>query len=273
MPLVQLNHITLFYAEKGKGETVLFLNGLSGDHAYWMGQLRAFGRHYRCLAVDNHDVGRSGAAAGPYTIRDMAGDMAELFDHLQLPPAHVVGLSMGGLIAQELALARPAAVRSLVLLGTLGRSDPWFRATLEAFGLIRRQVADTAGFFEAILPWWVSYRFLDQPERVAWLRWLLHQNPHGQSLDGFQRQIEAIMQHDALDRLHLIRCPVLVLVGEDDSVAPPRYARQIQEHIPHAQLAILPGVGHAPPIEDAEHFNGWLAKFLAGQTPAQRQPA
>jgi pimeloyl-ACP methyl ester carboxylesterase len=268
MPFVALNHTRLFYAEKGEGEAVLFLNGLSGDHAYWRGQLRAFGRRHRCLAIDNRDVGQSAAAAWRYTTADLAADVGELLDHLHIPAAHVVGLSMGGMIAQELALARPAAVRSLVLVGTLGRADAWFRATLEAFALIRRQVADTAGFFEAILPWWVSHRFLDQPERVAWLRWLLRQNPHGQSLDGFLRQIQAICGHDALDRLPLIRCPVLLVVGEDDSVAPPRYTRQMHEQMAHAQVAVLPGVGHAPPIEDPEHFNGWLTRFLAGQRPA-----
>src|SRR5262249_47569609 len=148
-------------------------------------------------------------------------DVAALLDHLKLPAAHVVGLSMGGMVAQELAISWPEMVRTLVLVGTLGRADDWFRATLAAFRLIRRQVTDTAGFFEAILPWWVSYRFLEQAERVAWLTWLLRQNPYSQRLDGFERQIQAIGQHDALDRLHLLRCPVLLLVGEDDTVAPP----------------------------------------------------
>jgi 3-oxoadipate enol-lactonase len=264
VPTAQLSQAKLFYAEKGAGEPVLFLNGLSGDHGYWMGQLRAFGRRYRCLAVDNRDVGQSGDAAGPYTIADLAADVAELLDQLDVPAAHVVGLSMGGMIAQELALARPDRVKSLALVATLGRSDDWFRATLEAFGLIRRQVADTAAFFEAILPWWVSHRFFAAPERIAWLRWLLRQNPHSQKLEGFLRQLRAIGQHDALEQLEQIRCPVLLLVGEDDSVAPPRYARQIHEHIPHARFALLPEVGHAPPIEDPDPFNRRLADFLAG---------
>ena len=264
MPTVELSRVRLFYAEKGAGDPVVFLNGLSGDHGYWMGQLRAFARRYRCLAVDNRDVGQSSYATEAYTIRDMAGDVMELLAHLRVPPVHLVGLSMGGMIAQELALARPDLVRSLALVSTLARADDWFRGTLEAFGLIRRQVPNTASFFEAILPWWVSYRFFDAPERAAWLRWLLHQNPFDQRLDGFLRQLQAIARHDAFERLPSLACPVLLLVGEDDSVAPPRYTRQLHDRIPHGRVLILPEVGHAPPIENPGQFNASLAEFLAG---------
>jgi pimeloyl-ACP methyl ester carboxylesterase len=263
MPTASLSQATLFYAEKGQGDPLVFLNGLSGDHGYWMGQLRTFARSYHCLAVDNRDVGRSSYAAAPYTIRDMAGDMAELLDRLTVPPAHVLGLSMGGMIAQELALARPERVRSLILVSTLGRSDDWFRGTLTAFGLIRRQVPDTASFFEGILPWWVSYRFFEQPERITWLRWLLHQNPHDQRREGFLRQLEAIGGHDALNRLPGIGCPVLLLAGADDSVAPPRYSQQLQGTIPHAKLTIVPCVGHAPPLDNPDLFIATVADFLS----------
>ncbi len=273
MPTCPLPHATLFYAERGQGEALVFLNGLSGDHLYWAGQLRAFGRQYRCLAVDNRDVGQSSAAPGPYTVRDLAGDVASLLEQARVPSAHVVGLSLGGMIAQELALARPDLVRSLLLVNTLARSDDWFRGTLTAFGLIRRQVADTAAFFDAILPWWVSHRFLEDPDRTAWLRWVLHQNPHPQPLDAFLRQLDAILGHDALDRLPQIACPVLILGGEDDGVCPPRYSRQLQECILHAELALLPGVGHAAPIEDPARFNGRIAQFLASQQPPLRRHA
>lgn len=266
MPLCRLTHAELCYDEKGQGEPLLFLNGLSGDRLYWRGQLRAFGRAFRCLAVDNRDVGQSSYAAGPYTVGELAADIIELMDRLALPPAHVVGLSMGGAIAQELALAAPARVKSLVLVDTLARADEWFRGTLRAFELIRRQAGDTAGFFEGILPWWVSHRFFDDSDRASWLRALLRQNPHPQQLDGFLRQLDALGRHDATDRLGGLTCPVLVLAGEDDCVAPLRYSRQLQALIPQAQLTVLRGVGHAPPIEDPGRFNDRLAEFLAAQT-------
>jgi pimeloyl-ACP methyl ester carboxylesterase len=268
MPVCQLSEVALFYVDKGQGEPLVFLNGLSGDHLYWMGQLRAFGKKYHCLALDNRDVGRTAAPARAYTTADLAADVAGLLGRLDLPPAHVVGLSMGGMIAQELALAAPVRVRSLVLVNTLARADAWFRGTLGAFERIRRQVDDTPAFFDAILPWWVGWRYFEEPERVSWLRWLLRQTPHPQPLDGFLRQLEATASHDALERVHRIACPVLVVAGEDDTVCPPRYAAQLKERLPQAQSVVVSGVGHALPFEDPARFTAVVREFLAGQAGA-----
>jgi pimeloyl-ACP methyl ester carboxylesterase len=243
---------------------VVFLNGLSGDHLYWAGQMRAFGKHFRCIGVDNRDAGQTTTPPIGYTIKTLAGDVLGLLDHLGLEAAHVVGLSMGGMIAQELALAAPERVRSLVLAGTLARCDAWFLSTLRAFELIRHQVPDTPSFFEAVLSWWVSWRFLEQGERVTWLRWLLRQNPFPQTLAGFLRQLEATRSHDALERLPQIRCPVLVLVGEDDGIAPVRYSQQLHDKLSGSQLVVLPGIGHAPPLEDPGEFNRRVLAFLVG---------
>ena len=252
----------LHYADIGQGDPVIFLNGLAGDHLYWMGQVRAFSSRYRCLAIDNRDSGRSFYASKPYSLGELADDVFGLLQSLQLPPAHVVGLSLGGMIAQELALRYPDRVRSLFLADTLGRTDDWFFATLQAFGLIRRQVADTPAFFQALLPWLVSHRFFEHPGRAEWLSALFRQNPHPQRIEGFFRQLEAVRGLDTLDRLGSLHCPVWVLAGEDDMIAPPRYARQLAEHVPQARLVLLPGVGHAPPIEDSRSFNRVLGEFL-----------
>jgi pimeloyl-ACP methyl ester carboxylesterase len=264
--------VDLFYAEKGQGEPLVFLNGLSGDHLYWMGQLRAFGKHFHCLAPDNRDVGRSRGPAAPYTPADMAADVAGLLTKLGLPPAHVLGLSLGGMVAQELALAVPQRVKSLVLVDTLARADEWFRGTLAAFEQIRRGVPDTASFFEVILPWWVGWRFFEQSERVTWLRWLLRQTPYPQPLDGFLRQLDATRRHDALNRLGRITCPTLVLVGADDLICPPRYSEQLCDAIPGAKLVVVPGVGHGLPFEDPGRFTAVVAEFLGcPKVPARRR--
>ncbi|MBY0525107.1 MAG: alpha/beta fold hydrolase [Gemmataceae bacterium] len=255
-------NLALHYLDTGSGEPVVFLNGLAGDHLYWMSQVRAFSPRFRCLALDNRDAGQSGYVAAPYTIAELAADVAWLLESLHVPAAHVVGLSLGGMIAQELALRHPDRVRSLILIATQARSDAWFMSTLDAFALIRRQVADTPAFFAALLPWLVSHRFFEVPERPDWLRALLRQNPHPQRIDGFFRQLEAIRGHDTIERLGNVHCPVQVVVGEDDMIAPPRYARQLAEHLPQAKLTILSNVGHAPPIEDGRNFNRLLREFL-----------
>jgi pimeloyl-ACP methyl ester carboxylesterase len=260
---VRCNGLELHYADVGQGEPVVFLNGLAGDHLYWSGQVRAFAGRFRCLALDNRDAGQSDYAPAAYSIADLADDVAALLTALDLPPAYVVGLSLGGMIAQELALRHPRRVRGLCLAGTLARADDWFRATLATYGHIRRQVADTPAFFEALLPWLVSHRFFEAATKVEWLRAILRQSPYPQRIDGFFRQFDAIRGHDTLARLSGIHCPALVAVGEDDMIIPPRYARQLADRLPQARLAVLPEIGHAPPIEDPRTFNRLLGEFLA----------
>ena len=133
--------------EDGAGPPLLFLNGLAGDHLYWMGQIRAFADQFRCLALDNRDAGQSSYATQSYTIAELANDVAEVLQALDLPPAHVVGLSLGGMIAQELALRHPERVQSLFLVGTVAQVDDWYTSMLNAFLQIRRQVADSRAFF------------------------------------------------------------------------------------------------------------------------------
>jgi pimeloyl-ACP methyl ester carboxylesterase len=263
MPTIDCDGLTLHYADTGTGEPVVFLNGLGGDSLYWMGQLRACGRHdYRCLALDNRDSGRSAASAGAYTLGDLADDVATLLRALEVPPAHMVGHSLGGMIAQEMALRHPERVRSLLLVCTLARSDAWFLGQLDLLAALRRQATNTSAFFETLLPWLVSYRFFEDPDHVERLKVLIRQNPHPQPAAGFQRQIDAMRGLDTLDRLSQLRCPVLAASGADDVLIPARYGRQIAETVPGGRFVLVPGVGHSPPLEDGRRFNELLLDFL-----------
>jgi len=264
MPTASCNGLDLHYADTGHGPPVVFLNGLGGDHLSWMGQVRACSPRFRCLALDNRDAGRSSYASAPYALADMADDVVALLQSLQLPAAHVIGISMGGMIAQEMALRHPDAVLSLVLVGTLARADDWFRGVQDILRSIRKQAGDSAGFFETTLPLLVSHRFFEVPGQVDWLRALMRQNPFPQRADGFFRQLDAVCGLDTLDRLPSIRCPTLAMVGEDDILTPPRYLRQIVERIPGARMLLVPGIGHSPPLEDGRGFSRALLEFLDG---------
>jgi pimeloyl-ACP methyl ester carboxylesterase len=260
------NGIDLHYAESGQGEAVVFLNGLAGDHLYWAGQMRACSRHFRCLGVDNRDAGRSSYSSAPYHLADMADDVATLLQTLHIASATVVGLSLGAMIAQELAVRHPGLVRGLFLVSTTGRADAWLLGVLDILAMLRKQSADTAGFFDAFLPWLVSYRYFAEPDHVDQLKVLLRKNPYPQQAEGFFRQIDAIRGLDSLDRLAAVRCPVLVASGEDDILIPARYGRQVAEQIPGARFVLIPGVGHSAPMEDGRAFNRLLREFLEQDT-------
>jgi len=130
IPLVQLNGIERFYQETGSGDALLLINGLGGTCLGWEPLVPALAEHFRVITSDNRGVGRSSAPPGPYTTQQMADDAAALLAHLGVTRAHVVGSSMGGMIAQELALTYPTLVDRLVLFATFARPrraiiDPW----------------------------------------------------------------------------------------------------------------------------------------------------
>ena len=207
-------------------------------------------------------MGQSSCVEQQYGIADLANDTASLMDQLGITASHVVGLSMGGMIAQELALARPDLVRSLALVDTMAQADAWFRGLCDTFTAIRHRVADTPSFFETILPWFIGSRFFGDSDRAAWLIWLLRHTPNPQPLECFIHQIEAMRLHDAMARLASIRCPVLILTGAEDAIMPVRYARQMKEVMPYAELEFLDGIGHCLPLEMGREFDGRIGRFF-----------
>jgi len=147
-------------------------------------------------------------------------------------------------------------------VNTAARADAWLVSVLDILALLRKQSANTSAFFDALLPWLISYRYFAEPDHVERLRVLIRQNPFPQRADGFFRQLDAMRRLDTLERLPSLRCPVLAATGEDDILVPARYGRQIAEQVPGARFVLLPGVGHSPPLEDGRAFNRLLRDFL-----------
>lgn len=265
MPKVKVGDIEMYCIEVGTGEPLVLIMGFGGDHLAWGFQLPALAEHHRVIAFDNRGAGQTDQPDLPYTTRLMADDTVGLMDALGVDRAHVAGVSLGGMIAQELALAHPDRVRSLQLHCTAARLDAYVKALLAAWRTVRANLPfETA--LRALALWLFAPATYN--ERAEFVETLLEQalaNPHPQSLTGFMRQADALVAHDTVDRLGAIHCPTLVTVGEEDALLPLRFSQQIAQRIPGAALRTLAGAGHVHFWERADAFNQLCLDFLARQ--------
>ncbi len=247
MPRFAAGDLELVYEEIGDGPPVLFISGTSVDRTIWGGQVAPLMGRWRCITFDNRDVGESALARVPYTPRDMAADALALLDALGVDAAHVVGHSLGGAIAQELALALPGRVRSLVLVGTWARNDDYTRALFRTWKRLRDR--DDREFLEGMLLTGVGHTFLNAVG-LETLVGMFASVPHPQARDGFRRQVDADLAHDTADRLGRIARPALVVGGDEDTIFFREHHEMLAHGIPGARLVILPRVGHTPLIEN-----------------------
>jgi pimeloyl-ACP methyl ester carboxylesterase len=264
VPSVNANGVDLWVEQEGEGDDVLFISGLADEGACWVDQVAGLRDRYRVTTFDNRGVGRSATPDGAFRITDFAGDTFALMDELGLDHPHVVGSSMGGAIAQELALAHPGRVRSLVLNGTWCRGDRFFQEVIRNWAWSAQKADGIRDFLTAVNLWCFAPRIWNDGTMDGWLD-AAEASENQQSVDAFCRSAEALLHHDTADRLGAITAPTLVTVGELDLCLPERYSREIVERISGARLVVVPEVGHQPFQERPEDYNRILAEFWVSQ--------
>jgi 3-oxoadipate enol-lactonase len=264
---VQANGQELYYELHGEGPPLVLVMGIGYDSSLWtLAQVPVLSTQFQVILVDNRDAGRSSKAGQPYKIADMADDLAGLLDALGIQRSHLLGLSMGGMIAVEFALRHGDRLDRLVLAGTgaaPGRSavDP-----IQVWSWVKANDATGEVFGGQQFVSLFSTAFLRNHEAVRDTAELLASNPYPMSPEAYGRQADAYRQFDALDRLAAIKAPTLVVVGEQDLLTPPWIAREVAEAIPGARFEVIRGDGssHVVPIECPDEFNRLVLKFLSG---------
>ena len=262
MPYASANGIRLYYEQSGTGPDLLLIAGLGAHSGAWIPQRAAFARAHRVTLFDNRGAGRSDAPDEPYSIRQMADDTAALADALGIGRAHVVGASMGGMIAQELAINYPALVSRLVLACTRARAGDVRRAMGPVDTWLRHAGLDRPALSLLMMPWVRTREFMQDEARVLRAVELSRADPFPISRHAYMRQHAAVMAHDTLSRLDRIQAPTLVLVGADDVLTPPWESEVIAARIPDSILRVLPAGGHVFNDEFAADFNAAVLDFL-----------
>lgn len=256
------NGVELWFEQEGAGDDVLFISGLADEGACWVDQVAGLKDRYALTTFDNRGVGRSATPDGPFQIADFAADTIALMDTLGLERPHVVGSSMGGAIAQELALAHPDRVRSLVLNGTWCRGDRFLHEVFRNWMWSAQKADSIRDFLVTVNLWCFSPRIWNEGIMDGWID-AAESSPYAQSVDAFCRSAQALIEHDTADRLGAISAPTLVTVGELDLCLPARYSEAIVERIPGARLHVVPAVGHQPFQEVPDEYNRLLNEFWA----------
>jgi pimeloyl-ACP methyl ester carboxylesterase len=262
MPKLQINDVELFYEIKGTGEPLLLIAGFMCDHAYWSLLMPALTKQYQVIRLDNRGIGRSSAINSPCTIPQMAQDVASLLDKLGIDKVHLVGHSMGGQIAQELVLAYPEKVKSLILIATWAKGDYRLNNLIETWGDLPEKI-DLKLYEKVVLPWIFTDEFYSTPGLIEQLiEWAIHY-PFPPSAQTLYYHSRAILNCDTTDRLKNIHCPTLVVVGQKDILTPIKFSQQLAQAIPNAELVILENGGHGCLIENPDNIAVIFQQFLA----------
>jgi pimeloyl-ACP methyl ester carboxylesterase len=271
MPYAQSQDAELYYEVQGSGDPLLLIMGLGGAHAAWMLQVRSFRKHFQVITYDPRGLGLSRDSGEPYTMRTLADDAVAILDHLQIERSHILGMSLGGMVAQEVAIAYPDRVRKLVLAATSPggprQISPAMREALripEDIGLSQILSAGDAGpTVNMKQAGAIVTRLSFNCSLLPWAMMRLARRQGSRALpDGAQRQTQASGTHDTRDRLHLIQAPTLVIVGSRDRIIPPHASEVLAEGIPNATLEVLRGAPHALNFETFWRFNPAVIRFL-----------
>ena len=258
--IVNANGVDLWVEQEGAGDDILFISGLADEGACWVDQVAGLNDRYRVTTFDNRGVGRSATPDGEFAIAAFSADTAALMDALGIERAHVVGSSMGGAIAQELALAHPERVRSLVLNGTWSRGDRFLHEIFRNWMWSAEKADSIRDFLVTVNLWCFSPRIWNEGTMDEWIA-AAEASPYAQSVDAFCRSTLALIAHDTADRVAGISAPTLITVGDLDLVLPPRFSQELVERIPNARLVVIPDVGHQPFQEVPADYNVLLADF------------
>ena len=264
MPMTTLGDLRVFHETHGSGSPVLLIHGLGSSTEDWEPQVAALRDHFTVVTYDVRGHGRTDRPVGPYSVVQFAADAARLIEHLGRGAMHVMGLSMGGMIAFQLAADRPDLVRSLIIVNS--GPEMILRTWREKVGVVQRRVIvrllGMSKMGEVL-----AGRLLPAPEHAALRRTFVERwarNDRG----AYLLALSALVGWSVMAKLPAITCPVLVVAGDQD-YTPVEWKRAYTATMPHAALVVIPDSRHMMPVEAPEAFHAVIIPFLTGMEAAR----
>ena len=283
VPIVKVNDINIAYTERGKGEAVVLIMGLGAVKESWFMNIPTLSKYYRVVTFNSRGVGKTDRSGEFYTMGRMAADTVGLLDVLGIDKAHIVGVSLGSMIAQEIAINFPQRVGRLILAATTpGMSDAankemWDKKIVE----IRRRtgmgedfderIVSDPGSFDVVkimvrITAYAFNRLVFRIPMVLGARYYF--NKVGPS--GVLDQLRAVSKHNTIDRLDQIKAQTLVMAGTDDKIVPVEFSRIVAQHIPNAEFIEFKKGSHSFFMEMSKRFNREVIEFLKGTPPVAK---
>ena len=252
----------IFYQIRGEGEPLILIMGFGADGNLWEQHANEYQKHFKCILIDNRGVGQSDQPKGPYDTKMMAQDVVAVMDHAGIENARVAGISMGGAIAQQLAINYPEKVNRLALISTWPKFNNYAKTVYE--NLKKLRVTSKPEDFMELLQLWIfappyyehGLQELKQGQQGA------ATNPNPQTTDGFNGQLDACINHDVVSELHKIAVPTLITVGDMDIFTPPAFSKILYDNIQGSIYINFPTGGHVHHWEDLDRFNRVTTDFL-----------
>lgn len=256
----EINGANLYYEIHGEGEPLLLIAGCGGDITNWSEIVPILSAHYQTIIFDNRGIGRSEVTPGDYTTKQFAEDAAGLMEFLKIEKAHILGWSMGGMIAQEMALGFPEKIDRLILCATAAKYSMKHSFVFWTWLEMLKQ-GDLAAVASWMMTWCFSEDFFQNPEIIAQTRYAIMNPPYPPTVEGFAGQIAALTSHDRRGQLREIKAPTLVFGMDDDGSFHVKEVKALAAEIDGAELKIVEG-GHALQLEKPELFSGVVLEFL-----------
>ena len=262
MSIAKINDIECYYEVHGEGQPLLLIGGLASDSQTWLLVLRALKKRYKVIIFDNRGVGRTKDPGEAFDVALMAKDAAGLLDHLKIKNADILGHSMGGFIAQDIAITHPERVNKLILANTAAAISDRVKIFIEDLLGIYRSDGQYEFFIREFMKWLFTPEFLSNKEKVSQFMQYVLAYPYRQSPEDFKRQFQACIKFHSTDRLKKIKAETLILSGGQDRIVSQAETDLLESKIPNTVTNRLEKAAHSVQTEFPKQFIKDVIGFL-----------